>query len=86
LSIEIATSVAEAGRSGRIVFDLDRGCSYAQRCVRIGCAGLVKLLDLLVEIVVEAVAFHKRGVWLLELVGIELDVDGLDVVDELIDP
>ena len=40
----------------------------------------------MVEIAVEAVAFDECSVGFLELVAVQLDEDGADVVDELIDP
>lgn len=52
-------------------------------------AGTIRALELphlLVEVVVEAVALDDGGVGLLKLLPIEPDEDGLDVVDELVDP
>lgn len=51
-----------------------------------GGAGLVELLDLLLEVVVEVVALDEGGVRLLELIAVEADEDGLDVVDKLVNP
>lgn len=51
-----------------------------------GGAGAVELLNLLLEVVVELMALDEGGVRLLELVAVEADEDGLDVVDELVNP
>jgi hypothetical protein len=85
----VAASVAQARRKRRLVLGVNGGRGgdiSGQRCSRTGCAGLVELLDLLVEVVAEAMALDKRGVGFLQLVGVELNVDGLEVVDELVDP
>lgn len=31
-------------------------------------------------------AFDQGGVWLLELLAVETDKDGADIVDQLVDP
>lgn len=45
-----------------------------------------QLLQLLVEVFVEPQALNNSGVGLLELVTVQADKDGLDVVDQLVDP
>ncbi len=56
-------------------------------CARIRlAAALLQLLELLVKVLVEDGALEEGRVGLLELLGVEADEDGLDVVDELIDP
>ena len=50
------------------------------------CARGVQLLQLLVKVLVETGALDNGGVRLGELLAVQVDKDGLDVVDELIDP
>lgn len=47
---------------------------------------LLKFLELLVKVLVELDALDDCSVGLLELLAVEADEDGLDVVDELVDP
>jgi hypothetical protein len=48
--------------------------------------GALELLELLVEVLVEAVALDDEGVGLVDLVAVEVYEEGLDVVDELVQP
>ena len=85
-AIDSATSICESGsRYARIVSLRRRGVLIGCK-IRIDCAGLVEFFKLLVKVVVKAVAFYQCRVRLLQLLAIEADKDGSDIVDELIDP
>lgn len=51
-----------------------------------GGIGLVELEELLIEVLAKGPAFDECGVRLLELVPVQANEDGLDVLDELINP
>lgn len=48
--------------------------------------GFVELLELLVKVFAKRVALDEGRMGLGELFAVEFDKDGLDVIDELVDP
>lgn len=52
----------------------------------LGGAPRLEFLVLLVKVFVELVAVYNRGVRFLQLVSVEVYKDGLEVVDELVNP
>ena len=46
----------------------------------------LEFLQLLVEVLIKFEALNNGCVWLLELLAVETDKNGLDIVDKLIDP
>lgn len=53
-------------------------------CMMGGGVGVVEFLNLLFEVVVEFMVFDEGGVRFFELVVVEVDEDGFDVVDEFV--